>query len=197
MSSRTGQGGLSLGDLLSGLGAVLLLVSLWRPWYELRIPEEMIAQARAFTSRMGEMGTFAQQGLDELQSQGAVPLTAWQVFEQADAALAVVAGLTLGLVLLNAVGALAARQDGLLVLAGLVASALVAYKLVNPPGPDVPMAADLLHATTGAYMALVAGLLMAGGGLIAMLGGSPAPVPAAAPVPPAAAAGQVKVWDAS
>jgi hypothetical protein len=128
---------------------------------------------------------------------GAVPLTAWQVFEQADTALAVVAGLTLGLVLLNALGALAARQDGLLVLAGLVASALVAYKLVNPPGPDVPMTADLLHATTGAYMALVAGLLMAGGGLVAMLGGSSAPVPAAAPAPPAAAAGQVKVWDAS
>ena len=41
MSSRTGQGGLSLGDLLSGLGAVLLLVSLWRPWYELRLPEEL------------------------------------------------------------------------------------------------------------------------------------------------------------
>ena len=88
MSPRTGQGGLSLGDVLSGLGAVLLLASLWRPWYELRIPEELITQARAFTSRMGELGPFAQQGLDELQSQGAVPLTAWQVFEQADTALA-------------------------------------------------------------------------------------------------------------
>jgi hypothetical protein len=173
---------------------VLLLVSLWRPWYELRIPDEMVAQARAFTSRMGEMGSFAQQGLDQLQSQGAVPLTAWQVFEQADTALAVVAGLTLGLVLLNAAGALAARQDGFLILAGMAATALVAYKLVNPPGPDGPMVAGLLHATTGAYMALVAGLLMAGGGLMATLGGSPAPVPA--PVTPLAP-GQVKVWDAS
>ena len=147
---------------------------------------------------MGEMGTFAQQGLDELQSQGAVPLTAWQVFEQADAALAVVAGLTLGLVLLNAVGALAARQDGLLVVAGLVASALVAYKLVNPPGPDVadggrPAARDhrRLH---GAGRRPADGGRRAGG----HAGRLPPPAPpAAAPVPPTAAAGQVKVWDAS
>jgi len=196
MSSRTGQGGLSLGDLLSGLGAALLLISLWRPWYELRLPEEFISQARAFTSRMGELGPFAQQGLDQLQSQGDLPVTGWQVFEQADAALAVMAGLTLGLVLLNAVGALAARQDGVLALVGLAATAVVAFRLVNPPGPDIPMAADLLHATSGAYMALVAGLLMAGGGVVALVGqGAPAPAPV--PAPPAAAAGQVKVWDAS
>ncbi len=81
-----------MGDVLSGLGAVLLLVSLWRPWYELRIPDEVIAQARAFSSRIGELGPFAQQGLDQLQEQGAVPVTAWQVFEQADAMLAVAAG---------------------------------------------------------------------------------------------------------
>ena len=81
-----------------------------------------------------------------------------------------IAGLTLGLVLLNAVGALAARQDGLLVLAGLAATALVAFKLVNPPGPDVPMAAGLLHTASGAYMALVAALLVAGGGIVALMG---------------------------
>ena len=111
MSARGGQPGLSVGDVLSGLGAVVLLVSLWRPWYELRFPDEVIAQARAFSSRLGELGPFAQQGLDELQEQGAVPVTAWQVFDQADAMLAAAAGVVLGLVLLNAVGALAARQD--------------------------------------------------------------------------------------
>ncbi len=75
-------------------------------WYELRFPDEMIAQARAFSSQLGELGPFAQQGLDQLQAQGAVPVTAWEVFDQADAVLAAAAGVVLGLVLLNAVGAL-------------------------------------------------------------------------------------------
>ena len=70
MSAANGRPGLSLGDVVAGLGALVLLISLWRPWYELRIPDELITQARAFSSRMGEFGAFAQQGLDELQSQG-------------------------------------------------------------------------------------------------------------------------------
>ena len=136
MGPRGGKG-LSLGDLVSGLGAVVLLVSLWRPWYELRFPDEVLAQARQFTSRMGELAPFAQQGIDELQTRGSVPITAWQAFEQADTLLAVAAGAVLGLVLLNATGALAARLDGVLVLAGLVATGLVAFRLVSPPGPDI------------------------------------------------------------
>lgn len=190
-----------MGDVLSGLGAVVLLVSLWRPWYELRFPDEVIAQARAFSSRLGELGPFAQQGLDQLQAQGAVPVTAWQVFDQADAMLAAAAGVVLGLVLLNAVGALAARQDTILILAGVVATALVGHRLVSPPGPDVPFGPELLHPATGAYMALAGALLMAGGGLAAAMGRA-APQPAAAPITapePAAPlqTQQFKIWDAS
>jgi len=194
MSARNGRPGLSLGDLVAGAGAVALLISLWRPWYELRIPDELVSQARAFTSRMGELGPFAQQGLDQLQSQGAVPLTAWQVFEQADTVLAVAAALVLGLVGLNAVGALSVRLDGVIVLAGLVAAALVGLRLASPPGPDMPFGPDLLHATTGAYVALVGALAMAAGGVMAVIGqGAPTPAAPAQPVAPH----QVKIWDAS
>ena len=61
-------------------------------------------------------------------------MTAWQVFDQADAVLAAAAGVVLGLVLLNAVGALAARQDTILVLSGLVATALVGLPAGQPAG---------------------------------------------------------------
>ena len=194
MSSRSGQTGVSLGDLLAATGAVILLVSLWRPWYELRFPDEVLAQAREFSSRMGELGPFAQQGIDELQARGAVPVTAWQIFEQADTLLAVAAGLVLGLVLLNAFGALAARQDGVIVLIGLVAAGLVAFRLVSPPGADMPAGLDLLHPATGAYLALAGALLMAGGGMLAaMRTGAPAPAAPAQTVRP----DQIKIWDAS
>lgn len=196
MGPRTGHGGVTLGELLSGLGAVVVMVSLWRPWYELRFPDELLQQARAFSSRMGELGPYAQQGIDELQSRGSVPVTAWQAFEQADTVLAVAAGVVLGLVLLNAIGALSARLDGALVLAGLVATGLVAFRLVSPPGPDAALAADLLHPASGLYMALVGALLMTGGGIMTLSGGATStapPAPTGTPLP----AHQVRVWDAS
>ena len=196
MGPRTGKG-VSLGDLVSGLGAVILLVSLWRPWYELRFPDEVLAQARQFTSRMGELAPFAQQGIDELQTRGSVPITAWQAFEQADTLLAVVAGAVLGLVLLNATGALAERLDGVLVLAGLVATGLVGFRLISPPGPDTPLAPDLLHPATGLYAALAGALLMAVGGIVALSHDATPSAPPAPAAPPPAAAQQIKVWDAS
>ena len=100
-------------------------------------------------------------------------MTAWEVFDQADTAMAVTSCVVLGLVALTATGALSARQDGVLVLAGLVAAGLVAFRLVNPPGADVPIAADLLHATTGAYVGLAGALLMAAGGVMAAMGQAP------------------------
>ena len=146
---------------------------------------------------MGELGPFAQQGLDQLQAQGPVPLTAWQVFEQADAVLAVAAGLVLGLVVLNAIGALSARLDGVLVLGGLVAGAVVCFRLASPPGSDTPLGSDLLHVAGGAHLALAGAALMTVGGVVAAMGqgsGAQASPPAPAPT---LAPHEVKVWDAS
>ena len=118
-----------------------------------------------------------------------------------DAVLAGAAGVVLGLVLLNALGALAARQDTILILAGLMATALVGHRLVSPPGPDVPLGPDLLHPATGAYLALAGALLMVGGGLASAMGRAapaPAPAPEPAPEPPTPVqAQQFKIWDAS
>jgi hypothetical protein len=196
MTPRTGKGGVSAGELLAALGAAIVLASLWRPWYELRFPDEVLSQARAFSTRMGELAPFAQQGIDELQARGSVPLTAWQAFEQADTALAVLACVVLGLVLLNLMGALRARMDGAIVLAGLVAAGVIGFRMVSPPGPDTPFGPDLLHPATALYAGLLGALLIVGGG-IAALGRSAAPATPPAPAPPPAAAQQARVWDAS
>lgn len=194
MRARTGF--VSLGEIVAAFGAALLLGSLWRPWYDLRFPEEVLSQARAFSARMGELAPFANQGIDELQARGSIPVTAWQAFEQADAALAIAAGLTIGLVVLNVIGALSARLDGLIALTGVVATAVVGYRLLNPPGSDLPFTADLLHPTTALYAALGGAMLMLVGGLMALSAAEPAPATApAAPAP--VGRGDVRVWDAS
>jgi hypothetical protein len=188
----------SLGEIAASLGALLLLGSLWRPWYELRFPASVLSRAKAIAPHMGEMGPVISQGVDQLASVGAIPVTAWQAFEQADLVLAGVAAVTLGLVALDAVGALAARMDGVIVLAGLVGAVTVVSRLVSPPGSGNPLDEQLLHPATALYLGLLGAVMIAAGGLLALAAPSPGAAAAAAPGPPSpAAAGEVRVWDAS
>jgi hypothetical protein len=180
-----------LGEFVAGLGAVVLLASLWQPWYRLTFPDELLSQAQSMAPRMGEMGGFVTQGIDQLRSAGDLPVTAWQAFDQADMLLAGAAAVALGLVVLNAIGALATRLDNVIVLAGAVALATVAYRLASPPGSNSPLAADLLHPATALYAGLLGAALMLAGGLMAL--GTPT-APAATPQSPGT---DVRIWSAS
>ena len=179
-----------LGELVAGLGAVILLASLWQPWYRLTFPEQLLSQAQAMAPRMGEMGGFITQGVDQLRSAGDLPVTAWQAFDQADMVLAGAAAVALGLVLLNLVGALATRLDNVIALAGVLASATVLYRLASPPGSNTPLG-DLLHPATALYAGLVGAAMMLAGGLMAL--GAPASASAASPDPDPT----VRIWSAS
>jgi hypothetical protein len=198
MRSRTGTGAVPLGEVVASLGALLLLGSLWRPWYELRFPPEVLSQAKAAAPHLGDLAPFVSQGVDQLSSVGAIPLTAWQAFEQADVVLAAAAAVALGLVALNVVGALTARLDGVIALAGLVAAVTVVSRLVSPPGSGTPLGDQLLHPATALWLGLLGAAMIAAGGVMA-LAASPGPALPASPgvAPPPAAAGEVRVWDAS
>jgi hypothetical protein len=187
-----------LGEVVASLGALLLLGSLWRPWYELRFPPEVLSQARAAAPHLGDLGPFVTQGVDQLASAGAIPVTAWQAFEQADVVLAAAAAVALGLVALNAVGALTARLDGVIALAGAVAVATVISRLVSPPGSGTPLGDQLLHPATALWLGLIGAGMMAAGGVMALAAGDgPVPVHGVTVPPPPVAAGDVRVWDAS
>jgi hypothetical protein len=199
MRTRAGTGAMPLGEVVASLGALLLLGSLWRPWYELRFPASFLSQAKAAAPHLGDLGPLVSQGVDQLSSAGAIPVTAWQAFEQADVVLATAAAVALGLVALNAIGALTGRLDGVIALAGLVAAVTVVSRLVSPPGSGTPLGDQLLHPATALYLGLVGAVMMLAGGVMALAGG-PGPVPAAAAVSISASpagAGEVKVWDAS
>ena len=129
------QARLTLGELLAAAGALLLVGSMFRPWYELNLPESLVTRARSATGQFGEFGAFLQQGLDELQRQGGIPVKAWEIFEGADIVLAVAAAAVVGAVALNAAGALTRGLGGAIALAGLVATGIVAFKLSRHPAP--------------------------------------------------------------
>lgn len=183
-----------LGDLIAALGAVLLVGSMFRPWYELNFPESLLSQARAYSGQLGELGPFLNQSIDELQRRGGIPVTAWQVLDKADIVLAVAAGVVIAAVALNAAGALTRRLDAAIVLAGLVAAGVVTFRLISPPGTTPLLEEQLLSAQPGIYAALVGSLLMVFGGVQASLSGESVAKPE--PKPPAWS-GEVRVWDAS
>jgi hypothetical protein len=184
---------LSLGELVAGLGALLLVGSMFRPWYELKFPDGLLSQARAYSGQFGQFGEQINQGIDELQRSGGIPITAWQVLDTADIVLAVAAGAVIGAVALNAGGALTRGLDGVILIAGLVAAGIVAFHIVSPPGATPLLDQQLLSAQPGIYAALAGSLLMVFGGIWARLGEA---LPEPAPSPPLLA-GEVRIWDRS
>jgi hypothetical protein len=88
MQSRAESAQVPLGQWIAALGAVGLLATLFRPWYELNLPEQLLSEADALAPRMGELGPLLTEGLAELERAGPLTVTAWQVFESADVVLA-------------------------------------------------------------------------------------------------------------
>jgi hypothetical protein len=137
------------GELISGAAAAVLLVSTFLDWYSPRARE---------------------QGLD-----------AWQAFSVVDLLLAVVILLGLGLAFLQVVG----RGPALPVAIGvatatlaIVATVLVAYRIVNQPGPN-----DALSVSAGAWLGLVSAAGVALGAWWSLADERPRPVDPPAPPP--------------
>ncbi len=163
------------GLLVSALGAILLAVSVFLPWYEL----SLTATGAATASHVGT-GLIQQYGNAALQShlaglQGAFAalaghglgaVSAHQVLSDLNVILLVLAGLAL----LDALFPLARAASGVpegaggaVVLLGLLASACVIYRMVFPPVPAGGMVA--LSLREGAWLSLFGSLMMALGGI--------------------------------
>jgi hypothetical protein len=177
---------------MSALGAVVLGVSLWLPWYAVHLPEALGRELDRQTQGSPAIGQLARELIAVIPS--GLTVTAWQTFETADVALAACAGIVLSMVVAVSSGT---RDPGaaarFALAAGTAAAVLVAVKIASPPGP-----AELLELRYGAWVALAGALLVAAGGLAA--GQAPAferpspAAPAAAEAPPSA--GAPLPWDA-
>jgi hypothetical protein len=163
------------GLLVSSVGAILLAVAVFLPWYGL----SLTASGVAFVQRLGDQvvaqyGNAALQGylgplhanIGSLAGQQLAAVSAHQVLKDLNIVLLVLAGLALLDALLPLVRA-AALPDGAgasLVLLGSVASACVLYRMIVPPAPT---GGELLSVSLreGSWLALLGSLMMLAGGL--------------------------------
>ena len=170
------------GLFVSALGAVLLSISVFLPWYGVSLTSSGVALVQQTGDRVA-----AQFGNAALQSQlpsfhGAVAslagaqigsLTGHDAIKGIAIVLLVLAGLGMLDAMLPLVRAVPQRgaqagsvpqgAGGAVVLLGLVAAAFVAFKMVMPPSPAGEALA--LSLREGAWLALLGALMMALGGL--------------------------------
>lgn len=134
---------LGMGEKIAGGGALVLLISLFLPWYS--------ASLKGLATASGDV-------------------TAWEAFSFIDILLFLVAIVVLGLVAAKAAGALPAlpAPGGLIIAAaGALALLLILYRLIDMPGPDVPAELNLtvdVSPAAGLIIGLIAAAAVAFGG---------------------------------
>jgi hypothetical protein len=162
------------GLLLATLGAVLVAVAVFLPWYGVSVTPRGVAYfqqvGEQFVSRYGNaqlQGYLGElhSGLASLAGRQMTSVSAHQALSNIGVALLVIAGLAL----LDALFGLARASSvpegsgASLVLLGSVAAACVIYRLLDPPTPAGGLLA--LSLREGAWLALVGSLMMLAGGL--------------------------------
>ena len=171
----------SRGLLVSALGAAVLAVSMFLPWYSVSITPEGAAQAQQ------QLATVAQQyGNPSLQNMAGqvggqfssiagrplTTLSAHQALKNTSKILLLLAGVALLASLLTLADVLEVG-GGQIALVGFAAVLCVLYRMLSPPGAD---AAGLISLSLGwgSWLALLAAGAIAGGGLWGPIAGQSA-----------------------
>jgi hypothetical protein len=130
---------LTTGDIIAGAGGVVLLISLFLPWYGVSID---IANVSVSESATG-----------------------WESLDFIDILLFLISIAAIGVVAARAAGQLPADVPGAVVLLGLggLAVLLVLYRIIDIPAGDVPDEVDLSR-KIGVFIALIASGAIAYGG---------------------------------
>jgi hypothetical protein len=176
------QKGLRSGHFVALVGALAAFASLWRPWYEVTLPQDL---RDALTGQIGQdpglLGQMARGIVTELPSKFSA--SGWKELEGADAAVAVGAVVVIALVL-GAGGAFgsAVRIDSAsaaraVAAVGALGIVLALVHVVNRPGPSSGPGSDFIHVAQGLWIALGGCAAVVVGGLWAAMdpGGSSAP----------------------
>jgi len=172
------------GVLLAGVGAFAALVSLWLPWYTIRLPEafrDAIGAIGSGGSGTGSTGSAAAGGTAGAFSglfkglAAALPSEitgkGWQVMSGGDVAIAVAAGAALLLIVAVAGGASGVRIERgiagrLIALAGAVVTGIAVEHVISKGGGGAGNFSSIVQVKYGIAVAAAGGLLMMLGGLL-------------------------------
>jgi hypothetical protein len=158
------------GLLVSALGAVLLAIAVFLPWYAVNLtPDGATFAANALQSLAGQFGNGTLQQLaagvhgsvTSLSGQEIAALTAHQVLHDLGVVLLVLAGIALIdalMALARGAGPAGAGAGRAIVLVGLLATVCVIYRMAEPPVPAGGLVA--LSLREGSWLALLGSLMM-------------------------------------
>ena len=153
---------LTPGDISAGVGGIVLLISLWLPWYGVSV------NVAGFSASSDASG--------------------WEVFSTIDIILFLIAVAAIALVVLKAVGQLPAEVPVPLVLLGLggLAVLLILFRLIDTPAPsDLPDQVDVSR-KIGLFLGLIGAAGVAYGGWRTNMETTGVRPAAATPPPPVA-----------
>jgi hypothetical protein len=167
------QKGLRSGHIVALLGAVVTLLSLSRPWYEIRIPDsvlQMFGSGGRLGSDPGLLGQLSRTVATALPS--SIAASGWKELEGADLALCLgavaVAGLVLAVAGLFGSGVRIDRRTAgsAIAVVGAVALAIVVVHILHKPGAGSALS-GAVRLRSGIWMALAGAVAMLAGGLMA------------------------------
>jgi hypothetical protein len=161
------------GQALAALGGAGLIASLWLPWYSFHIPQAALNSAVQTANQFGALGPIVRSGAQLLSQLGPIHVSAWHALNTTPAVLLVIGVIAGGLSAL-ALTERAANVSQLTILAAIVGTLLVGYKIAVPPGQG-----DLVHPAWGIYFGLASTLAMLAGGVLGRTA-SAEPVPGVA-----------------
>jgi hypothetical protein len=164
------------GLLLAAVGAIVLAVAVFLPWYSLSLTASGVGYVQQLESQVvGQFGNAALQSrlgglhaaLSVLAGHQLVAVSAHQALKNINVVLLILAGLTIVLALLPLARSGSLVADGgngaSIALLGAVAAICVAYRMAVPPNPDSGLLT--LSLREGAWLALLGSIAMIAGGL--------------------------------
>jgi hypothetical protein len=168
-----------LGFLIAALGAAVLAVSVFLPWYGISITASGAASAQQELSAVAQQygNTSFQNSASEvgaefssLAGRQLATVSAHQALKDVSKILLVLAGIALlaSLLRLAGFGGLLDAGGGSIALVGGLAALFVLYRMVSPPGQQVDLVS--LSVSWGSWLALVSTAAIVGGGLLATSG---------------------------
>jgi hypothetical protein len=161
------------GQVVSALGALLLAISVFLPWYGVSFTSSGLAYAQKVGNQVAsQYGNAALQGymsslhtkLSGFVGHDFVSLSAHQALKTLSVVMLIAAGLGCAIALFALAGSAAAEANrGALALLGAVAGACVLYRMVATPAPAGELLA--LSLREGAWLALIGAVAMVAGAL--------------------------------
>ncbi|HUA73834.1 MAG TPA: hypothetical protein VL988_03675 [Solirubrobacteraceae bacterium] len=171
----SGESRPTYGALVAALGAGLLAVAVFLPWYGVSFTAHGLATVQQVQEQFGQQyGNAALQSLlgglhstfGALVGHEFTSLSAHQALSTLNVVLLIIAGLSVLIALLALVGPDSAASEanrGPLALLGLIGAACVVFRMVSPPSPAGDYVA--LSLREGAWLALLGCACIAGGAM--------------------------------